>query len=70
MEMYPAYVSSVNLDCEKTNNSLNGSNEENEGWHYLAVKILSALLKKITSKNNGNPYCLNCLDSLRTEKSL
>ena len=30
MEMYPAYVSNINLDCEK-HNSLNGSIEENEG---------------------------------------
>ena len=29
-------------------------------WHYLAVKKLSALFKKITSKNVGDFYCLNC----------
>ena len=27
-------------------------------WHYLAVKKLSALLRGITSKNNGDFYCL------------
>ena len=31
-----------------------------EGWHYLAVKKLSALLTGIASKNNGDFYCLNC----------
>ena len=31
-----------------------------EKWHYLAVKKLSALLRGITSKNNGDFYCLNC----------
>ena len=29
--------------------------------HYLAIKKLSALLKGITSNNNGDFYCLNCL---------
>ena len=30
-------------------------------WHYLAVKKLSALLRVITLKNNGDFYCLNSL---------
>ena len=38
-----------------------------EGWHYLAVKKLSALLRGITSKHHGDFYCLNCLHSFRTE---
>ena len=38
-----------------------------EGLHYLAVKNLSALLRGITSKHNGNFYCLNCLHSFRTK---
>ena len=42
-------------------------NEEEEGWHYLAVKRISALLHGITSKHKGNFYCLNCLHSFRTE---
>ena len=29
-------------------------------WHYLAVKKLSALLKGVTSKHDGDFYCLNC----------
>ena len=45
-------------------------NEEKEGWHYLAVKKLSALLHEITSKYKGNFYCLNCLCSFRTENKL
>ena len=32
-----------------------------KGWHYLAVKILSALLRIIMSKHHGDFYCLNCL---------
>ena len=42
-------------------------NEEKEGWHYLAVRKLSTLLKGITSKHHGDFYCLNCLHSFRTE---
>ena len=39
--------------------------EEKEGWHYHAVKILSALLRGITSKHNSDFHCLNCLYSFR-----
>ena len=39
-------------------------------WHYLAVKGLSALLRGITSNNNGDVYCLNCFYSYRTEEKL
>ena len=44
-------------------------NEEKKGWHYLAVKKLSALLRGITSQHGGF-YCLNCLHSFRTENKL
>ena len=33
-------------------------------------KKLSALLRRITSKNNGDFYCLNCLHSFRTKNKL
>ena len=36
-------------------------------WHYLDVKKLSALLQGITSKYNGDFYCLNYLHSFGTE---
>ena len=46
-------------------------NEEKEGrWHYLTVKKISTLLHRITSKNKGNFYCLNCLHSFRRENKL
>ena len=45
-------------------------NGEKEGWHYLAVKKLSALLRWITSKHDGDFYCLNYLHSFRTENKL
>ena len=61
-KIYPAYASKHNSNREKQLILLiilNG-----EGCHCLAVKKLSALLKGIISKNNGDFYCLNCLHSL------
>ena len=40
--------------------------DKNNRWHYLAVKSLSALFRGVTSSNNGDFYCLNCLHSYRT----
>ena len=39
-------------------------------WHYLAVKSLSALFRRITSNNNGDFYCLNCFHSYSTKNKL
>ena len=43
---------------------------DNEKWHYLVVKKLSALFKRITSRLHGDVYFLNCLHSFRTENKL
>ena len=43
---------------------------DNKKWHYLAVKILSKLLRGITSNHNGDFYCLNCLHPYWTENKL
>ena len=40
-----------------------------EGSHCLVVKQF-ALLKKITSTNNGDFYCLNCIHSFRSKKKI
>ena len=37
-------------------------------WHYLALKSLSALLRRTTSKHVGDFYCLNFFHSYSTEK--
>ena len=67
-EIYSAFISKLNSTREKQIILLMIPNEEKEGrWHYLAVKKLSALLHRITSKNMGDFYCLNCLHSFRTE---
>ena len=39
-------------------------------WHYLAIKILSALLRGIMSKHYGDFYCLNSFHSFRTKNEL
>ena len=39
-------------------------------WHYLALKKLSALLTGITSKHEGDLYCLNCFHSYSTKGKL
>ena len=66
--IYPAYVSKHNSNREKQVILLMIPN--GEGWHYLAVKELSALLRGITSKNNSDFYCLNCLHYFRTKNKL
>ena len=39
-------------------------------WHCLAVKRLSALFKGITSKHDGDFYCLNCFILIEQRISL
>ena len=43
---------------------------DGEKWHYLTVKSLSALLKGVTSKHNGDFYCLNCFRAYTTKNKL
>ena len=41
---------------------------DREGWNYLAIKKLPALVTGITSKHHSEFYCLNNLHSLATGK--
>ena len=43
---------------------------DGEKWHYLAVKSLSALLRRMTDYNNGDFYCLNYFRSYTTKNKL
>ena len=36
-------------------------------WHHFAVKKLPALLRRITSKHEGDFYYLNCFHSYSTK---
>ena len=70
-EIYPAYKSKHNSTREKEIIFLMiPTKEKEERWHYLAVKILSALLHGITSKREGDFYCLNYLHYFRTKNKL
>ena len=66
-EIPPAYISDHNSTGKKQIILLMILNEEKEGWHYLEVKKLSALLRKY---HYGGFYCLNYLHSFRTENKL
>ena len=41
-----------------------------EKWHFFPVKILSASLRRITSKHYADFYCLKCFHSFETEKKV
>ena len=43
-------------------------NENN--WHYLAIKSISGLSRDIASTNHDDFYFLNCLHSYRTLNAL
>ena len=64
---YPAYVSKHNLNLEKQ--VILSMIPNIAGWHYLAVKKLSAVLRGITSKHHSDFYCLNCFRSFATENN-
>ena len=66
--IYPAFVSKHNLNREKQVDLLIVLNGEKQ--HYLAVKEVSALLRGITSKINGDFYFLSCLHSFKTKNKL
>ena len=58
-EIRHAYKSKHNLNHE--NKVILSIITDGKKCHYLAVKKLSALLRRITSNNNGGFYCLNFL---------
>ena len=76
--IYLAYVSKYNSNREKEvillmilNGEEGEAKSEGRRGHYLAVKKLSALSARgITSKYNGDFYCLNWLHSFRTKTNL
>ena len=63
-----AYKSKCNLKRE--NQVILLMISDGEKWHYLIIRSLSALLKSITSKHNGDSYCMNCFHSYRTKEAL
>ena len=61
-------ASQNNLKCE--NQVILLMITDGKKWHYLAVKSLSALLRRITSKHDGDFYCLNCFHAYTTKDKL
>ena len=68
-EIRHAYKSKHNLKRENQVTLLMIT-DDGEKRHYLAVKSLSALLRRITSKHDGDLCCLNCCRSYATKESL
>ena len=67
-EIRHAYKSKYNL--ERENQVILLMITDGEKSHYLAVKSLSAVLRGITSKHEGDFYCLNCFQSYTAENKL
>ena len=67
-ETRKSYKSKYNLNCENQITLL--MINDGKKWHYLAVKSLSALLRGMTSNNNGDIYFLNCFHSYSTKNKL
>ena len=58
-EICLAYISKINSNWGKQIILLMIPNEQKDGLHYLAIKKLSALLRGIVSKHDGDFYCLD-----------
>ena len=67
-EIRLAYKSEYNFKCK--NQVILLMITDCKKWHYLTVKKLSGFLTGITSRNDGEVYCLNCFHSYSIEKKL
>ena len=67
-EIRPVFISKNNKTRNYHANLLIISDEKGTIWHYTAITSIPALLRDITSKRNGDYYCLNCFRSYRTAK--
>ena len=63
-----AYKSKYNLTFE--NQVILWMITNGEKWHYLTVRSLSALLKGITSKHDGDSFCLKSFHLYRAKEAL
>ena len=68
-EILPSYISKHSKTRDTQANLLMITDNENN-WHYLAIKSIPGLLHGITSTNYGDQYCLNCFHSERTLNGL
>ena len=63
-----AYKSKNNLTCDKQ--VILVMITDGEKWHYLTVKNLPGLLRRIISSHEEDFYCLKCFRSYRTRNKL
>ena len=63
-----AYISKYNNERDSGVNLLMIT-DETSNWHYLAVKSISGLFRRITSNHNGD-FCLSCFHPYTTEEKL
>ena len=68
-EIEPSYTSKYNYNRKKQVILLMITDDDNR-WHYLAVKRLPALLRGAASNHHGDFYRLNCFHSYRTFNKL
>ena len=68
-EMEPAYISKYNHKRKKQVILLMIT-DDGKRWHYLSVRSLPALLRGVSSSNNGDFCFLNCFHSYRTHNKL
>ena len=60
-----AYISEYNYErCNKVH--LLKVSDETNNWHYIAVKNISGLLRRLTSDHNGDFICYNAF--IRTQR--
>ena len=63
-EIRPAYISKYNHKRKKQVILLMiTEDDDDKRWYYFAARCLLALLRGISSINNGDFYCLNCFHS-------
>ena len=65
-QIRPAYISKYNYKRDNQVNLLMIT-DNNNNWHYLAVKSIPSLLRGITSNHVGDFYCLNCFHLYTTK---
>ena len=74
-ELFTTYRSKFNKEREKQviilmiNENETVELEEHK-YHYVAVKRLSRLCRNVISNHNGDAYCLNCLHSFSSKRSI
>ena len=67
-KIYSAYISKQTWKCKKQIIRL--MIPKGEGWHYITVKKLSALLGGISSKHDDDFYCSKCFRLFWTKNKL